>query len=409
MGLVKRSKEWSLAIRPYGKQVWVSTGTESKTRAQDIERQIIVACKSGDFSFIDAEARAVAISMFHNQKWELPASLGDDHTQPGDVLTLWRGIELCKKDPATKASKNKERQNQAFLHLVMYFGKEFLLKDMWISHIKAYQFERKAQGAAASTINKEKSALSRIFEVLIELRILDANPARMVKVLSERDGLREIYISHEDFQRIVEKLPEWYRPVVQTAYYTGMRRGEILELTKDRLSLSNRMIYLGAEHTKEGQRKRVPIHRDLVPILEAAMKRRRLCISPYIFLKEGVPLTKPTQVRWCWKRPVLKIEGLEHLRFHDLRHTWKTNARRSKMDPEIRESIMGHALRDKSVMERYGSLSDEEFVDAIDGMTFDHGASQKWIAKKSVSNLLANVPQLPKTRSQVCDSIAKLG
>ena len=43
------------------------------------------------------------------------------------------------------------------------------------------------------------------------------------------------------------------------------------------------------------------------------------------------------------------------------------------MEPEIRQAIMGHTTGARSVDERYGWISDEEFVRAIDGMTFEHG------------------------------------
>jgi len=66
--------------------------------------------------------------------------------------------------------------------------------------------------------------------------------------------------------------------------------------------------------------------------------------------------------------------------FHDLRHTWKTNARRSGMHPEIERAIMGHSQRGKSVHEGYGFISDEELIRAIDGMTFDHGETQILVA-----------------------------
>jgi hypothetical protein len=61
--------------------------------------------------------------------------------------------------------------------------------------------------------------------------------------------------------------------------------------------------------------------------------------------------------------------------FHDLRHTWKTNARRSGIDEDIRESILGHSERGESVRQRYGIISDEELLNAIDKMTFSHGAT----------------------------------
>ena len=43
------------------------------------------------------------------------------------------------------------------------------------------------------------------------------------------------------------------------------------------------------------------------------------------------------------------------------------------MDPEIRERILGHWSRTKTVAERYGGISDEELIRAIDSMTFDNG------------------------------------
>ncbi len=36
-------------------------------------------------------------------------------------------------------------------------------------------------------------------------------------------------------------------------------------------------------------------------------------------------------------------------------------------------SILGHWFRGKSVSDRYGRISDQELVEAIDKMTFDHG------------------------------------
>jgi len=48
------------------------------------------------------------------------------------------------------------------------------------------------------------------------------------------------------------------------------------------------------------------------------------------------------------------------------------------MDPEIRESILGHWFKEKSVSERYGFISDGELVEAVDAMGFDCGVTQIW-------------------------------
>jgi hypothetical protein len=70
------------------------------------------------------------------------------------------------------------------------------------------------------------------------------------------------------------------------------------------------------------------------------------------------------------KRAVSSLASLKNLLFHDLRYAWKANARRPFMREEIERSIMGHSHR--SVLDRYGHISDEELVSAIDRMTFDH-------------------------------------
>jgi hypothetical protein len=37
---------------------------------------------------------------------------------------------------------------------------------------------------------------------------------------------------------------------------------------------------------------------------------------------------------------------------------------------------MGHWFKEKSVSERYGFISKQELIEAIDQMTFDHGPTQ---------------------------------
>jgi len=99
---------------------------------------------------------------------------------------------------------------------------------IWIPEIKEYQIQRLSDGAAASTINKEKTALSRIFEVLTELKLADINPARLVKNLSEKSGERQVYLSYEDFQSILELLPAWFQPIALTAFFTECGEGRSL-------------------------------------------------------------------------------------------------------------------------------------------------------------------------------------
>ena len=109
---------------------------------------------------------------------------------------------------------------------------------------------------------------------MVELKIVDQNPVSLVRPLSEKDGEREVYISYQDFRAIVDysgsKFP-WLEPIIQTIYFSGMRRGEALKLTHNRLSLERRLSYFGPDDTKERARKRVPVHEDLMDTLKRAV------------------------------------------------------------------------------------------------------------------------------------------
>lgn len=65
-----------------------------------------------------------------------------------------------------------------------------------------------------------------------------------------------------------------------------------------------------------------------------------------------------------------------------MRHTWRTNARRSGVDFQIAESIMGHWFKGKGVSDRYGRISDQELLKAIDALTTDHGETEIFVPQR---------------------------
>ena len=400
MSVLKRGKIYYLRVRPFGELVNVRTPATSKSEARQLEMGVLTACRSGDYRALTPESREVCVRMFRNHGWNIPLDLTQQEAVR-EELTLWKGIEIFLNYPEIKQSTEKDRYIMCFTHVVEHFGKDRPLKTMWVPHIKEYMILRSGAGASPSQVNRERGTLSKMFRVLTELQYLEANPCHLIPNLSQKSEERQVYLSLTDVTQIAERCPDWFRSILWTAYYTGMRRGEIAGLTRRQLKLGQRMIYLGPEATKEGHWKRVPIHRNLVPILEAALRVSSLG-SEKVFLlqdKHGVRPPSPEGIKNPWPRACESLE-LEHPwpRFHDLRHTWKTNARRSGMDPEIRESILGHWFKEKSVMERYGRISDAELIRAIDSMTFEHGETEIWVRKDSLQTRDQNVIKPPRTK-----------
>jgi integrase len=388
MAVMKRGGDWYIYFRPFkDKKIGVKLDVATKTEAKGIEAMLTRACRTGDYTGLDPVSREACVRMFINQKWQLPPELGGRVvTAPTAELTLWKACELFMKYPETRAKNEKAlvRYELSMTHLVRLLGKEVPLKALWVPELKQYQIERLSEGAAPNTINIELSCLSRIFAVMIEMRLLDANPCRQTKRLSTKSNEREVYLSLETVQAIADECPTWYQRYMWCAFYTGMRRGELIRLTRKQVNLGKRIISLRPEDTKEGKPKRIPVHGDLVPILAEAMSIPYL-LSDRVFLVQDHKGIRPPGVDTVdnpWAR-ACKILGFDpHPRFHDLRHTWRTNARRSGMDYQIAESIMGHWHKGKSVNDRYGRISDDELLQAIDRMTFDHGKTEIVVPQK---------------------------
>ncbi len=379
MAIVKRNGYLFIYFRPFkDKKIGIKLlNVTKKKEASDIERLILQSCRSGDYSRLDSVSREACIRMFTNQEWELPDDLSP--SKPQKEMTLWDACKLFLTYPEISNNPNLWRYEFAVARLVEKLGKETPIKCLWVPELKIYREKRLKDNVAPATINWEMSTLSKLFGALIESRLIESNPVRLLKRLSVKSGEREIYLSFEYVKQISEHCPDWFKTLIWTSYYTGMRRGELMVLGRQQVNLARRIIYLEPEQTKEGHSKRIPIHKKLVPILTNALKVT--CIgSDRAFLlhdKNGIRPFGPETFKNCWPRACesLKLEKPRG-KFNDLRHTWRTNARRSGVGEQIAESIMGHWMKEKSVNDRYGRISDKELLDAIDKMTFDHGDTE---------------------------------
>ena len=294
-------------------------------------------------------------------------------------MSLWEAMAYCLTYPEIKAKNEgyRDRMKECFCHLILKFGKKKKVESIGIRDLEQYKSVRLKEDAAPATVNRELTALSKLFSILVKNDLLDRNLVRELPKLSEKDNLRQVYLSFSDFSKILAYLPDWYAPMALTAYYTGMRQGEVRNLNRNQVDLDRRVIRLGPQDTKERSHKRVPIHDDLVPVLELALSNEAEG-TENVFLREGKPIPR-TQMRRFWESSVRKAGLPPSVHFHDIRHVWKGNARRSGIDPEIREDIMGHWWAGKNVNTRYGHISNEELVEAIDRLIVDNGDTEIWV------------------------------
>lgn len=80
--------------------------------------------------------------------------------------------------------------------------------------------------------------LRRMFNLAIKWGDAKRNPVSDVDFLEEPPG-RSNFLTIEQCQTLVEGCAEHLKPIVLTALNTGMRLGEILNLTWDRVHIEN--------------------------------------------------------------------------------------------------------------------------------------------------------------------------
>ena len=94
--------------------------------------------------------------------------------------------------------------------------------------IRTYQRTRRAAGAAAATVNRETSALSRMLQLAVRGGRLAQRPV-FPERLEER-GPRQGFFEHVEYEEVRRHLPPPYQDVLDFAYYSGWRKREIFEL-----------------------------------------------------------------------------------------------------------------------------------------------------------------------------------
>ena len=179
-------------------------------------------------------------------------------------------------------------------------------------------------------------------------------------------------------------------------YYTGMRKGEIVNLTWDKVDLRHRMIRLDASDTKDSEKRDVPICDELYKMLLSTPNRIQGSGNDnHVFQYKG----KPVKDIRSGLRKACKKAGITYGRFvkggfifHDLRHTFNTYMRKAGVQESVIMDITGHSTRD--MFDRYNKVDEDDTRKAIDQMSeflnsVDHPVDQvsNLEKKKTVESL----------------------
>jgi integrase len=243
--------------------------------------------------------------------------------------------------------------------------------------IESYISRRLDSGAQPATVNREVTVIKHMLRRAVAWEYLSTNPAADIKALKEPSG-RTRFLSLEEIDRLLAACERsqhrhYLRPFVMVALNTGMRRNEILGLTRRSVDWSNRLVTL--EATKNSEVRHVYLNEAAFEALRALPTRLD---SDRLF-----PFG-PNQISMAMRR-ALRTAGIEDCRLHDLRHTFASYQAMNGIQGRGLQELLGH--KDNRMTMRYSHLSNAYLKAAVNAVNLGAGGSENgtYLAPKKAS------------------------
>src|ERR1700679_1979817 len=236
----------------------------------------------------------------------------------------------------SKARKKSHRRDFFSVQALRAFFGARPLESLTPNLVEDYLVFRKKESGQrgrelqGSTLNREIACLKTIARRAVLNRQIDRNPIEGIRMF--REVSRNRTLTPEEYQRLLENCSAHFQPIVQLAYDTGMRRGEVTGLKWDQLDLKAGVITLKSEDTKTQEEREIPLDEGLKDLFRRIPK---VLGSPYVFNFRGHGLKDPKTafLRACQRAKITDF------RFHDLRHCAVTNFRKAGVSDSTIMSI----------------------------------------------------------------------
>ncbi len=298
--------------------------------------------------------------------------------------TLKSFLAVYKKDaPRAKAAKaNIVRVEHSFADLLDTPISD--IRPMWV---QSWQRQRQDAGAAVGTVNREVTALRSVLSFALDAGFLESHPLRRVKQLKVDTATRPRYLKPKELERFHKALDkreedkrterdqfnEWrakrhlstfsdlralsftdyLKPMTLLALNTGLRRGELFNLTWEDCELEGvaPTLTVKGEGAKSGKTRHIPLNRSALDTLTKWKSQGEGTGLVFVSPKTG---GRFDNISTSWEK-LIKDAKLPDFRFHDCRHHFASMLVQGGVDLNTVRELLGHS--DVKLTMRYAYLS----------------------------------------------------
>jgi integrase len=216
-------------------------------------------------------------------------------------------------------------------------------------------------GLDASTVRNAVMPLRVILRRALEDGEIAVNPASGLRLPAVR-GRRDRIASPDEVRRLLAALPDGDRALWATAFYAGLRRGELMALRWDDVDLERRLIRVERSYDEKARAIVEPksrAGRRVVPIVtllaDALGEHRSAEHTPVLVFASarGAPFSGSTV--WRRARRAWSAAGLAPIGLHEARHTYASTLIAAGANAKTVAAYMGHASV-QTTYDLYGKL-----------------------------------------------------
>ncbi|MBI4369997.1 MAG: site-specific integrase [Elusimicrobia bacterium] len=263
-------------------------------------------------------------------------------------------------------------------------GSKLFFKGKMMTEIAPYDVQRFREELGRKmmpvSVNHYHRVLRRLFYWAEEVGIFQGkNPAsgKRVKLEIEKKYWRKEYLEADELKAILEAAHPRIRPIIMTAAFTGMRKGELEKLRKKDINLDSCTICIS--ESKNDEPGYVPITDILFPILGDLIKQA-----------DGDQLVLDFRnFDRFWKVARKTVNLSKKISFHTLRHTLASHVVMKTGNKAVVQALLRH--KDPRTVERYAHLAPGVLRTAA--LTLDTTFSNLREANREPRNPVLTVPE----------------
>ncbi|MCC8077603.1 MAG: site-specific integrase [Oscillospiraceae bacterium] len=292
----------------------------------------------------------IALSIYHQNPYDMDSS----------KITFKEIFEKWSAEHYPKISdSNVKGYNAAYRSCVVIENMRFV--DIKKSHLQGVIDD---SGKNYPTMKKIKSLFNQLYKFAMQNDLCSKDYSKYIDIEQYRDKNPNAYNRKPFSKAEVQRVWDWkdtneYFSVILMLIYTGVRIGELLDLKKENVNLSERWFDVTASKTEAGIRK-VPIAEKIVPFFEYWISKND---CEYVLsTPDGKHFEYRNYYDSYWM-PLVEQMGMQH-RPHDTRHTCISLLTVAGVQDKVIKKIVGH--KGQSITEIvYTHFEIQELIDAI--------------------------------------------